>query len=356
MTYKLYAAPVSLFSGKARAYLRWKGIDFDEIAPTPDVMRSKLLPTIGWPVIPVLESSNGELIQDTADIINHIEATESGTSVYPDGPVQRFITELLHTHADQWLTLPAMHYRWNHNEEWVLEEFGRLAAPDADRETQIAIGTKRGAMFKSMVPMLGVTPETAPAVEASYLAFLTDFSTHLEQYEFIFGGRPSLADFALYGPLYAHLYRDPASGEIMKTHAPKVARWVERLREGDYSGGELLGGDKIPATLLPLLSRHHAEHLPVLSAVNDLIDEFKGGDLPRALGMVPFTLEGTTGQTLARPFSLFRLQTALDHYQHLNANELSRANKVLETTHGEVLKTFKVSKRLARKNYKLVLA
>jgi len=356
MTYILYAAAVSLFSGKARSYLRWKDVDFQEISPTPDVMKTKLLPVIGWPVIPVLETPDGELIQDTADIIAHIEATHGGPSVYPDGPVQRFVTELLHTYADQWLTLPAMHYRWNHNEAWVLEEFGKLAAPDADRETQIAIGTKRGAMFKSMVPMLGVTPDSAPAIEASYESFLDEFSAHLTEHDFIFGGRPTLADFAIYGPLYAHLYRDPASGALMKSHAPLVARWVERLRNGNYGEGQLIADDMIPDTLLPLLRRNNIEHLPVLSATNDLLANFTGDDLPRALGMVPFALGQTTGQTLARPFSLFRLQAGLEIYKSMTPDERTKADEVLDATDGQILKDFTIAKSLIRRNYKLTLA
>lgn len=107
MTYTLYSAPISLFSGKARAYLRWKNIDFKEVNSTTEIMKTKLLPVIGWPVIPVLETSETKLIQDTGDIIAHIEAHHNGPSVYPTGPVQRFVSELLHTYADQWLTLPA---------------------------------------------------------------------------------------------------------------------------------------------------------------------------------------------------------------------------------------------------------
>jgi len=355
MSYNFYAAEVSLFSGKARAYLQWKNIAFKEIPPVAEIMKTKLLPVIGWSVIPILETLEGTLVQDTADIIASVESATEGPSVYPDGPVQRFVSELLHTFADQWLTLPALHYRWNYNEAWVSEEFGKLAAPDANREMQIEIGTKRGAMFKAMVPMLGVTPDTIPAIEASYEAFLDEFSAHLEQYDFLFGGRPSLADFAFYGPLYAHLYRDPASGDIMKARAPKVAQWVERLRDGNYGDGELIDGDVIPDTLLPILARHNNEHLPVLHATNKLLDTFKGEDLPRALGMVPFNIGDRTGQTIARPFSLFRLQAALEIYAEMEAHEKTKANAILEKTHGQNLKTFQISKPLARENYKLVI-
>ncbi len=359
--YTLYAAPVSLFSGKARAYLDWKGVDYKEVLSTPDVMKGILIPVIGWPVIPVMQTPEGELVQDTADIIAHIEAHHDGASVMPDGPVQRFVTELLHTFADQWLTLPAMHYRWNHNEEWTYGEFGKTALPDGTAEEQYALGKKRGQMFNGMVPMLGITPETIPGIEASYLAFLDEFSAHLDKYPYLFGGRPSLADFAFYGPLYAHLYRDPVSGDIMKAHAPLVANWVERMRDGEQEYGELMGCDAIPETLLPILERHFTEHLPVLEQTNVLLAAYNAkakpeDDLPRVLGMANFEVEGHKGQTIARPFSLFRLKSALDIYAGLDSDKRIAADKVLEKTKGEDLKAFTLAKRLERRNYKLSLA
>lgn len=356
--YTLYAAPISLFSGKVRAYLRWKGVAFKEVLSTPDVMKKTLIPNIGWPVIPVMQTPDGTFIQDTADIIDHVEAHHPGLSVMPEGPVQKFVTELLHTYADQWLTLPAMHYRWNHNEEWTYSAFGQTALPDGTPEEQYEIGKKNGQRFKGMVPMLGVTPDTTPGVEASYLAFLEEFSAHLEKFPYLFGGRPSLADFAFYGPLYAHLYRDPKSGEIMKAHAPLVANWVERMRDGEDSYGELIGCDAIPETLLPILSRHFKEHGPVLEQTNALLTQFfvtakTDTPLPRALGMANFEIEGHKGQTIARPFSLFRLQAAIDIYARLEGAKLVAANKLLEKTKGETLKEFTLESRLERRNYKL---
>lgn len=86
MTYTLYGAGISLFSGKARSYLRWKQVDFSEVSTNTDIMKTRLLPVIGWPVIPVVETQDNKFIQDTADIIDHIEADQSGVSVYPEGP------------------------------------------------------------------------------------------------------------------------------------------------------------------------------------------------------------------------------------------------------------------------------
>lgn len=355
--YILYAAPVSLFSGKARAYLRWKGTAFDEVLTTTEVMR-EIVPKIGWAVIPVLETKEGELIQDTVDIMEHIEASEGGVSVSPENPLLNFVSALLHVYGDEWLTLPAMHYRWHHNEEWTYSEFGRMAAPDADAETQVKIGKKRGQMFKGFVPMLGITDQTRVCIESSYEAFLDEFSAHLSEHKFLLGGRPCLADFAFYGPLYAHLYRDPASGAIMKSRAPKVAAWVERLRDGDYGEGELEA--EMPATLLPMLTRHFKEHMAVLSATNTLLKSWAAGqeagaELPRAFGMTPFQIGDCKGQIIARPFSLLRLQAAMDIYAGLNKVQRGQADKMLKETGGDALIDFEIGARLTRTNYKLVL-
>jgi glutathione S-transferase len=361
--YTLYGAPVSLFSGKARAYLRWRGVKFEEVLTTIDVMR-EIVPQIGWPVIPVMRGKDGTLVQDTADIIAHVETEQvaqnvAHTSVYPQNPLVNFVSELFHVYGDEWLVLPAMHYRWNHNEDWTYSEFGRMAAPEADAQTQIEIGKKRGQMFKGFVPMLGITDETRDCIEWSYEAFLDEFSAHLSTHNFLLGGRPCLADFAFYGPLYAHLYRDPASGELMKTRAPKVAAWVERLRVGDYGVEEIV--NELPQTLLPLLRRHFREHLPVLLATNKLLGDWadgqdSGAEPPRAFGMTSFEIGGCQGKIIARPFSLYRLQAALDIYASLNSEDKAQADVLLKATGGEALIDFKIAARLTRRNYKLVLA
>ncbi|MEM8706913.1 MAG: glutathione S-transferase N-terminal domain-containing protein, partial [Actinomycetota bacterium] len=73
MTYTLYGAPVSLYTGKARSYLRRQGIDFVEVSPGSDRYLTEIVPQIGRWIIPVLETPDGEIVQDGADIIDHFE-------------------------------------------------------------------------------------------------------------------------------------------------------------------------------------------------------------------------------------------------------------------------------------------
>ncbi|MEH6737289.1 MAG: glutathione S-transferase family protein [Sulfitobacter sp.] len=356
----LYGSQASLFTGKARGYMNWKGLSFEEKAVDEVIMKTVILPHVGWPVVPVLQTPDGRIVQDTADIISEIETTHPEPSVMPAGAVQRFASLLMQVFGDQWLLLPAMHYRWNYNEDWIFTEFGRSSAPDAPASEHYAIGKQRGEKFRAMVPVLGINETTIPGIEASYEQFLSEFSAHLEERNYVFGDRPSLADFALLGPLYAHLYRDPASREVMERVAPNVARWAERTISGQDHTGDLIGNDVIPQTLVPMFKRHSAEHIPVMEATNALFAAWcetaaSGDEVPRGLGMVPFVAGGCEGQTLALSFSLFRLQAALDALDELSGNDRANAEVFLTRINAEKLLSFKLPRRLERKNCKLCL-
>ncbi|MGB3626807.1 MAG: glutathione S-transferase family protein [Henriciella sp.] len=359
--YTLYGAEVSYYTGKARAYLRWRGVPYVEQTATQEVYRDIILPTVGWPVIPVVRTPGGEILQDTADIIGHIEAVESrDPPVWPQTPLLRFVSELLHLYGDEWLMIPAMHYRWSYNEDWAYAEFGALSAPHLTPEEQYELGKKNGARFKGALPVLGVNETTIPGIETSYEAFLEDFSAHLETHPYLLGHRTTLADFAFFGPLYAHLYRDPTSGELMKRLAPKVADWVERVESGERGDETVPHEDTVHATLMPILERQMREQLPALLATAALYRDWAstaeaGERVPRQLGKITIEIEGCQAEAAARSFQLWRLQGALDVYHGMDEPTRTRADALLNTIGGADLKRLDYP-RLKRENYKLVLA
>lgn len=360
ITYILIGSPASLFTGKVRGYLRWKGVSFEEIAAAAEVYRDTIVPRIGWPVIPVLQTPDGATLQDTADIIGAIETREGGTPIMPAGAVQGLASLMLQLYGDEWLVIPAMHYRWNYNAEWIYGEFGRTSAPGATPEEQVAIGRSIGERFRSMVPALGVDETTIPGIEASYEGFLGDFSAHLANHPFLFGTRPSLGDFALLGPLYAHLYRDPKSGELMQRIAPRVARWVNDCHQPATIGGEYLGQDECPATLQPIFRRQAAEQIPFLIETARLLAQWAGDNapgtaVPRAVGELPFSIGGRAGKRAALTFSLYRLQAVLDYLDSLDAPDRLRADQFLSDIGAGQLSEFRLPCRLERQNYRLVL-
>ena len=77
--YDFYGAEVSYFSGKVRAYLRYKRIPFSEITPTRDIYRDVILARVGWPVIPVVVTPEDETWQDSSEIIDNSRRREAET-------------------------------------------------------------------------------------------------------------------------------------------------------------------------------------------------------------------------------------------------------------------------------------
>jgi len=350
---RLYGAELSYFTGKVRAYLRWKGIPFEDIAADASVYRDVIVPRVGFPVIPVVVTPEGKTLQDSTDIIDALEATWPGPVVIPSTPLQALVARLFELMGDEWLVIPAMHYRWHHNREWALRAFGALNAPDASTEEQLAIGMKRAGPFAQAAVLLGAQPRMHAAIEASYEAFLAELERHLAHHTYLLGSKPCVGDLGLVGPLYAHQYRDPASGRLMRRVAPCVVRWVERMQEPPHPReGRFIPDDGIPNTLEPMLARQMREQMPVLvdsaRLLRAWLDTHPGERIPRAIGAHRFTLEGVTGERIVRPYSLWMMQRARDAYQNLEGPERARADELLGRVGGEAFATYEDPPRLAR--------
>ena len=76
---------------------------------------------------------------------------------------------------------------------------------------------------------MGASEEALPVFESFYLDALEVLENHFVTTPYLFGGMPSVADFALMGPLFGHLARDPEPARIMKQLAPRVFRWTEAM-------------------------------------------------------------------------------------------------------------------------------
>lgn len=364
--YQLYGSEVSYFTGKVRAYLRYKRIPFTQYPNSPENYRTVIVPRVGWRVIPVVVTPEGETLQDSSDIIDALEIRFPQAPVYPAATRQRLAALLLEVYGDEWLKLPAMHYRWAKNYDFIIAEFGKMVAPQLTGEAQRDAAIAASKPFAGSLPFLGVTPATQAAIEKSYESLLGELDQHFSNHEFLFGSRPSIGDFGLIGPLYAHLYRDPASGELMKRVAPHTAQWVERMMKPPHpNGGDFLADDEIPATLIPILQRMMREMLPVLVSTAHHLQNWAAGhpgaktgaeEILRAIGMHDFILEGVKEQRAIFPFDLWMLQRPLDCIAGLEAEQRPRAADLLADVGGETLMEFPVFPRLTRRNFRLALA
>lgn len=361
--YQLYGTEFSLYSGKARAYLRYKGIPFREKLATLNQYRKVILPRTGVAMIPVLETPEGTFIQDTTEIIDTLEPRFPERGVYPATPKQHLVALLLELYGDEWLLIPAMHYRWNfprENERFLMGEFGKIVAPWLPGPLRRMAGRRLASRFSGMLPMLGITPETRAAIEAGYERFLDQLNTHFEQYPYLLGHRASMADFGFMGPLYAHLGRDPAPARLMRERAPAVAAWVTRMNTPHPPVGEWLEDDTIPQTLYPILRDQFETQFPVLrdtiNAVAEWIAQHPGERLPRMVGEHNFRLGNVEARRALLSFPQWMAQRPLFYYQGLDPESRTEVDALLEQTGGLEAMQLPICQPVKRENNRLVPA
>src|SRR5262249_17030490 len=97
----------------------------------------------------------------------------------------------------------------------------------------------------------GSTAENAAALEASLARAIATFEQLLGSRAYLFGGRPSLADFGLVGQ-FAQLLSDPTPAPMRRAQAPNLVRWVER-RQNPSAGGPFVSLRAVRDDLQPLL-------------------------------------------------------------------------------------------------------
>ena len=353
-----------MYSGKVRCYLRKKAIPYREKYPSIITYKRFILPRTGVRFIPVLHTPEDQVLQDTTVIIDALEARFPELPVYPDTPRQRFVSLLLELFGDEWLLLPAMHYRWNFpadNDDFLFREFGGLMFPWLPGFVRKKLGRKIARRFQGYIPMLGITEQTGPALEAWFEALLADLGRHFEHHLFLLGGRPTLADFAFAGPLYGHLSRDPYPARLLRAKSPHVMDWIGRMTSTAQFTGPLLPADAIPDSLLPILSRCVLDQLPYITDTSRSLDKWASGKpagtlVPRSIGRQPVNINGRTAERLVLPYSVWMFQRPYDYYRKLTDPERQPVAELLAGLGGlepfeEILNT-----RLDRRGNRTCLA
>ena len=330
--YVLYSMPASLYSAKVRSYMRKLNIPHTELANGHPAYQQHVVPTIGRMIVPVLETPEGELIQDSIAIIDYLETAEPREhSIYPQGAKQLAVGHLFEIFGGEGLMRPAMHYRWNFDKEnlaFLKEDLPGFIAAGADDKTRSDFFEFASGLMRKATVALGVNPHLIPQIEESYAEFLQLFSAHLRTAPYLLGGLPSNGDFALAGPLWPHLARDPYPAGLMQRTAWPVYRWTERISApvndtGEYIDypEELFVDDSIPETLVELMKYVAAEMLPELVAQVGFMDEHLAADPEitdgsvvggkpsrRSIGKVTFEWRGQEMTTSVLPYRVFLLQ------------------------------------------------
>ena len=379
--YVLWGTPHSLYTGKARSYLIKKGLPFRERCPSDPRYKLQVLPAVGLVTFPVLETPQGQFIQDSTDIVAHLEACHPARPMVPTSPVQRVIAHLLDGFGLEGLLATAMHYRWSYRaeqEDFLRAEFGRGLYNGPDRARRAAAGERTMAYMSGALPALGVTPEAIPAIERAYEELLEALDSHFQQYPYLLGFHPSIADFGMMAPLFAHLGRDPVPANLMKQRAPNVFRWVERMNLPTLDDGEFadqsaqwLPDDAIAASLEPVLAlvfqdwgailrADMAQYAQWLAAQPDAPEgQVLSADGQRrvhaSLGPVQYTWRGANISRASAAHGLWLFDKALADAKNLQGAERERLDLLLARCAGQYFFEMQLPRTIRRQANVLVL-
>ena len=134
--------------------------------------------------------------------------------------------------------------------------------------------------------MVGSNEATWAAIEASYERFLTAMDELVEAQSFLFGVRPSAADFGLYAQLTQLAGFDPTPQRLCLQKAPRVYAWVDVV--DDLSGLEVAQDwptwETPPAALRPLLEEVGRVYPAVMLANADAIAQGESTFVTEILG------------------------------------------------------------------------
>jgi glutathione S-transferase len=320
--YQLVGAPSSPYSLKLRAILRYRRIPHDWTVDMPALSGSSY--PVRPLVLPILQDFDGGWHVDSTPIARMLEERHADRTILPPDPGTRFLCLLIEDMADEWLTKAMFHYRWSYQEDvdhcswWLAAD--ALPGQPRDRVEEVAAIIAQRQVER--MPMVGCRTANSAVIEATYLRLLAIMEDSLQRAPFLFGDRPSLADFGLFGQLI-QLATDPVPARIMRDRAPITAHWVRRA--DDLSGVEgqwdLAGPGLAVEALLELAGD---TYLPFLAANDEALRR----------GEPDFTVE-LAGGAFAQPTFRYQakcLAALRSEYRALAREVRERVNPILERT------------------------
>jgi Glutathione S-transferase len=216
------------------------------------------------------------------------------------------------------------HFRWHYEEnlDAAGKRFAKLYVPHAIQQIawlRTFFLNKATNAFKARMSkrlwVVGSNEITRIPIEESFKNLIELLDKHLEARPYIFGSKPSIADFALWGHIY-NANNDVTARELIQKHVPKLNNWIERMEDPKEMGDFETWHDLKP-TLLPLIKEEVAEtFLPWVMANNEAVKNNKD-KVSITLKGRPFEHKVTSVQKFhAKSFSLL-----MEHYKSISRDQ-----------------------------------
>ncbi len=325
--YRLIGMIGSPYSMKMRAIMRYRRLHFLWVPRVPQVQEETA--QVKPPIIPILQyPEDGSYHVDSTPLAYELEKRHPGQrSIIPEDPGLAFLCHLIEDLADEWLTKAMYLYRWWRPEDqdycskWLAHlTFDPSAAAAIENLAQIFKTRQVGRLG-----LVGCTEQTRPLIEESYIRVIEILQRNLSTSKYLFGSRPSLADFGLFGQLF-ELSIDPTSQRIMREKAPGVCAWISNLDDasGEQEGQWIDPDNPLPRAIVEMLQIVGEIYLPFLLANAAAIEQ----------GQDTFTLS-LAGREYSQ--GTFRYQVKClgwirQEYRALGGDAKERVDKVLSET------------------------
>lgn len=250
--YRIFGSENSPYSVKVRAYFRYKGIPHEWIVRSGATME-EYKKYARLPIVPAVATPDDEGLQDSTPIMEEMERRFPEPSAHPDDPALRFLSELLEEFGDEWGNKWMFHYRWAREIDQktvalrLVSEM--MAGAPQEQIEEMAVGIRERMSGRGFA--VGSNEKTADLIEKSFQDGIALLEAHLADRTYLFGGKPSFADFGVGAQIYEALI-DPTAGDILRSQAPKTAAWSERILD-PADKGEFEALETLAPTLEPLL-------------------------------------------------------------------------------------------------------
>lgn len=279
--YRMYWDFSSLYSTKLRTYLNYKEIPYKLMQLTFDEFTEELPELVGMSIFPVMLTPDNKVMQDTTPIMEWFEGQYPEKSAIPEDSRLAWLMWLIEEFSDEYCPRISMRTRWG-TESSQRTLSGRIARRltlgQTSEMNKLAAQMIRERQSGFDAPLGIAREQDRESVDQQLLDLLKILDEHLSEYGYLLGDRPSLADFALAGPLYGHGFNDPWSAEILEVNAPQVCNWLQEMANlGDNRGclGRETFGDwldleqGLPDTLVQLVAFIAKTYLPQAQGYRD---------------------------------------------------------------------------------------
>ena len=336
---KLIGNPGSPYTRKMVSFLRYKSIPYKIIWGDPGSILEKMGIEKPKPVLhpTFLINKEGEKVSavtDSTPIIRMLENLFQKRSTIPSQPVLAFINYLLEDFGDEWGTKFMFHYRWHDKQD--IENAGTLLPLTANPiVSEGALGEMKKKITDRQIGrvwVVGSSKITAPLINSSFRRFLTIMEKHFSQYPFLFGNRPSSADFSFFGQLSQLVGFDPTPRSITQKISMRTVAWVDRTEDLsglDPSENDWLKLGSLPNTISLLLKEIGATYVPTMLENEKAF--LKGKESWET------KLDGLIWSQRTFPYQVKCLNWLREEYQSLNKSEKTEAHKIIDGTGCEAL-------------------